>query len=226
MTLWNAEGLKPNGYLVWPLRSLKFINPFLTLTWPDDLTFGDLGLKLLHKVSNLIVSRCCKNGGAARRRFSNIREKRRDGHFLPPPPSNARVKEACIRLRGHWQTLDGPSVSSSWRCLSPEHRFHQVPQEHLAAPQCLHRLWERRCAAPWTFHLWCLGATFHPRRTKARVSPWCPQPWWWRRSLRGSSSARGGRRTERALTRRLLGYFATRDLLGGGGGGALNAPTS
>ena len=36
MTLWNAEGLKPIGYLVWPLRSLKVRNPFLTLTWPGE----------------------------------------------------------------------------------------------------------------------------------------------------------------------------------------------
>ena len=92
MTLWNAEGLKPIGYLVWPLRSLKVRNPFLTLTWPGDLTFGDLGLKFLHKVSNSIVSRYWKNGGAARRRFSAIREKPEGWAFFAPPPSSARVK--------------------------------------------------------------------------------------------------------------------------------------
>ena len=70
MILWNAEGLKPIEYLVLPLRSLKVRNPFFTLTWPGDLTFGDLGLTFLHKVSNSIVSRYWKNGGAARRRFS------------------------------------------------------------------------------------------------------------------------------------------------------------
>ena len=85
MTLWNAEGLKPIGYLVWPLRSLKVRNPFLTVTWPGDLTFGDLGLKFLHKVSNSIVSRYWKNGGAALRRFSAIREKP-EGWAFPPPP--------------------------------------------------------------------------------------------------------------------------------------------
>ena len=93
MTLWNAEGLKPIGYLVWPLRSLKVRNPFLTLTWPGDLTFGDLGLTFLHKVSNSIVSRYWKNGGAARRRFPAIREKPEGWAFsAPPPPSSARVK--------------------------------------------------------------------------------------------------------------------------------------
>ena len=86
MTLWNAEGLKPIGYLVWPLRSLKVRNPFLTLTWPGDLTFGDLGLKVLHKVSNSIVSRYWENGGAARRRFSAIREKPEGWAFFAPPP--------------------------------------------------------------------------------------------------------------------------------------------
>ena len=72
MTLWNAEGLKPIGYLVWPLRSLKVRNPFLTLTWPGDLAFGDLGLKFLHKVSNSIASRYWKNTGGV-------------GIFCPPP---------------------------------------------------------------------------------------------------------------------------------------------
>ena len=57
MILWNAEGLKPIGYLVWPLRSLKARNLFWTFTWPGDLTFGDLVLKFSDKVSNLIVSR-------------------------------------------------------------------------------------------------------------------------------------------------------------------------
>ena len=52
MILWNAESLKPIGYLVWPLRSLKVRNQFFTLTWPGDLTFGDMGLKFLYKVSN------------------------------------------------------------------------------------------------------------------------------------------------------------------------------
>ena len=90
MILWNTEGLKPIGYLVWPLRSLKVRNPFLTLTWPGDLTFGDLGLKFLHKVSNSILSRSWKNGGATRRRFSAIREKP-EGRAFFAPLSSARV---------------------------------------------------------------------------------------------------------------------------------------
>ena len=90
MTLWNAEGLKPIGYLVWPLRSLKVRNPFLTLTWPGDLPFGDLGLKFLHKVSNSIVSRYWKNGGAARRRFFRYPRKTGGGGIFCPP-SSARV---------------------------------------------------------------------------------------------------------------------------------------
>ena len=84
MTLWNAEGLKPIGYLVWPLRSLKVRNPFLTLTWPGDLTFGDLGLKFWHKVCNSILSKYWKNGGAARRRFPAIREKPEGRAFFAP----------------------------------------------------------------------------------------------------------------------------------------------
>ena len=86
MTLWNAEGLKPIGYLVWPLRSLKVRNPSLNLSWPGDLTFGDLGLKFLHKMWNSIVSRYCKNGGAARRRFFAIREKPEGRAFFASPP--------------------------------------------------------------------------------------------------------------------------------------------
>ena len=43
MTLWNAEGLTPIGYLVWPLRILSQKPVF-----DFDLTFGDLGLKFLH----------------------------------------------------------------------------------------------------------------------------------------------------------------------------------
>ena len=86
MTIWNAESLKPIEYIVWLLRSLKVRNPFFTLTWPGDLTFGDLGLKFLHKVSNSIVNWSWKNGGAARRRFSTIREQTGgEGNFLPPP---------------------------------------------------------------------------------------------------------------------------------------------
>ena len=85
MILWNAEGLKLIGYLVWPLRSLKVRNPFLNLTWPGDLIFGDLGFKFSHKVSKSIVSRYWKNGGAARRRFPAIREKPEGrGIFWPP----------------------------------------------------------------------------------------------------------------------------------------------
>ena len=57
------------------------------MTWPL-VTW----VKFLHKVSNSIVSRYWKNGGAARRRFSAIREKPEGRAFLPPPPSSARVK--------------------------------------------------------------------------------------------------------------------------------------
>ena len=106
MTLWNAEGLKPIGYIVWPLRSLKVRNPFFTLTWPGDLTFGDLGLKFLHKVSNSIVSRYRKNGGAARRRFPAIREKTEGWSFLPPSPSNARVNRWANACVYSWPDLD------------------------------------------------------------------------------------------------------------------------
>ena len=91
MILWNTEGLKPIGYLVWPLRSLKVRNPFLNLTWPGDLTFGDLGLTFWHKVCNSILSRYWKNGGAARRRFLAIREKPEGRPFFCPP-SSARIK--------------------------------------------------------------------------------------------------------------------------------------
>ena len=38
MTLWNAEGVKPIGYLVWPLRSLSQKPVFdFDLTWQPDL---------------------------------------------------------------------------------------------------------------------------------------------------------------------------------------------
>ena len=71
---------------MWPLRSLKVRNPFLNLTWPGDLTFGDLELKFWHKVCNSILSRYWKNGGAARRRFFAIREKPEGRAFFAPPP--------------------------------------------------------------------------------------------------------------------------------------------
>ena len=57
--------------------------------WPGDLTFGDLGLKFLHKVCNSILSRYWTNGGTARRRFSAIREKPEGRAFFAP--SSARV---------------------------------------------------------------------------------------------------------------------------------------
>ena len=70
---------------------------FFTLTWPGDLTFGDLGLKFLHKVCNSILSRYWKNGGAARRRFFRYpRKNRRGGHFLPP--SSARANKSLSPL--------------------------------------------------------------------------------------------------------------------------------
>ena len=78
------------------LRSLKVRNPFLTLTWPGDLTFGDLGLKFIHKVSNSIVSRYWKNGGAALRRFSAIREKPEGWAFFAPPPPVRVLKRMCL----------------------------------------------------------------------------------------------------------------------------------
>ena len=77
-------GNQSDIYIVWPLRSLKVRNPFLTLTWPGDLTFGDLGLNFLHKVSNSILSRYWQNGGAARRRFPAIREKPEGRAFFAP----------------------------------------------------------------------------------------------------------------------------------------------
>ena len=91
--------------------------PVLTLTWPGDLTFGDLGLKILHKVSNSIVSRYWKNGGAARRRFSAIREKPEGWAFFAPPPpvrvltpfspnSQISISQRALNLRvikwGYW----------------------------------------------------------------------------------------------------------------------------
>ena len=91
MTLWNAEGLKPIGYLVWPLRSLKVRNPFLTLTWPGDLTFGDLGLKCLHKVSNSIFEQVLKKWRRCAPPFFRYPRKT-GGVGIFCPPSSARVK--------------------------------------------------------------------------------------------------------------------------------------
>ena len=64
-----------------------------------DLTFGDMGLKFLHKVSNSIVSRYWKNGGAARRRFSAIREKPEGWAFFAPPPPPVRVLNEVTATR-------------------------------------------------------------------------------------------------------------------------------
>ena len=123
MTLWNVESLKPIGYIVWPLHSLKVRNPFLTLTWPGDLTFGDLGLKFVHKVSNSIVNSHWKNGGAARRHFSAIREKQEGRAFSP---SSAHVKNCAFAAlaniyhfltqnRGRWRHKS--SELKNWRNL-------------------------------------------------------------------------------------------------------------
>ena len=98
------------GYLVWPLRSLKVRSPFFILTWPGDLTFGDLGLKFLHKVSNSILSRYWKNGGDARRRFIAISEKPEGRAFFapPPPPPPVRVLTCTQTLIQH-KLIWGPA---------------------------------------------------------------------------------------------------------------------
>ena len=71
-----------------------------------DLTFGDLGLKFLHKVSNSIVSRYWKNGGAARRRFFRYPRKTGGVGIFCPPPSSARVKKQQLCTRHTvWHTL-------------------------------------------------------------------------------------------------------------------------
>ena len=126
MTLWNAEGLKPIGYLVCSLCSLKVRNPFLTLTWPGDLTFGDLGLKFLHKVSHSIVSRCWKNGGAARRRFSDIREKPEGWAFFATP-SSARVNSLGV-LKISQQSSIIHHLNLYWR-----YRTGFLPPKHTRA---------------------------------------------------------------------------------------------
>ena len=143
MTLWNAEGLKPIKYLVWPLRSLKLRNPFLTLTWPGDLTFGDLGLKFLHKVSNLIVSKYWKNGGAARRRLSAFR-KNTEGWAFPPPPSSARVN---LRPAGGG-VFEHPSPCGFSR-IARKRRRAAPPGFHLPYPPSFWQLL-------WKFRSWVM----------------------------------------------------------------------
>ena len=132
--------MKPIRYLVWPLRSLKVRNPFLTLTWPGDLTFGDLGLKLLHKVSNSIARRYWKNGGAARRCFFAIREKPEGWAFFAP--SSARVNP---RPAGGGGGVNAPPRSGFLRMakIAPP-GFH--PPYPPSFPQLL---WKRRPKAMW-----------------------------------------------------------------------------
>ena len=105
MTLWNAESLKPIGYIVWPLRSLKVRNKFLTLAWPGDLTFGDLALIFLHKASVCrnrteteveieihLLTGTEKMAALRAAVFFAVRKKPERRAFFAPPPSSARVK--------------------------------------------------------------------------------------------------------------------------------------
>ena len=91
MTLWNAEGLKPIRYLVWPLRSLKVRNPFLTLTWTwwPDLWWP--GAEMFTQGVKFNCEQVLKKWRrCAPPFFRNPRKTGRGGHFFAP--SSARVK--------------------------------------------------------------------------------------------------------------------------------------
>ena len=91
MTLWNAEGLKPIGYLVWPLRSLKVRNPFWL--WPDLVTWPLVtwGWNFYTRCQIQLWAGTEKMAALRAAVFPLSAKNRRGGHFLPPPPSSARV---------------------------------------------------------------------------------------------------------------------------------------
>ena len=94
--------------IMWPLRSLKVRNPFFTLTWPVDLTFGDLGLKFVHKMRKGWMNSYAKFGGAARRHFPAICEKPMgEGTYMCPPPPPPRPCADSVVLADHGYRGDG-----------------------------------------------------------------------------------------------------------------------
>ena len=73
------------------------------LTWPGDLTSHDLGTEIFIKATKRMHKKVRKNGGAARCRFSAIRENLR-GRLYAPPPAGHRSK-----------LLHGLCLSFMWR---------------------------------------------------------------------------------------------------------------
>ena len=92
MKRWRFETNRTSSVATAQPQSQKHVFDF-DLTWWPDLWWP--GLKFLHKVSNSIVSRYWKNGRAAHRRFSAIREKPEWWAYLPPPPPVRVLGDRC-----------------------------------------------------------------------------------------------------------------------------------
>ena len=93
MTLSNAVSLKQ----ILRLHMAQTYKPFLILTWPGDLTFGGLSLKISHKVSYSITSRYWKTELLCVTFFAicekNILASPHIlGHILPPHPVRVLTK--------------------------------------------------------------------------------------------------------------------------------------
>ena len=93
------------------------------MTWPGDLTFGDLDLKFSGMLRNSCPNSYAKNGGAAR-----CREKNSGGVFTSPPPSWVRVKTIYHSLK---RTLEGVWVS---RTQHLGRRWQILPLPATSAP--------------------------------------------------------------------------------------------
>ena len=108
------------------------------LTWPGDLTFGDLDLKLSGLLQNSCPNSCTKNGGAAAKKTRGC------SNTPPPPPSWAQVNvkldttaRGCKRLLvflflgpTRWLGAEIPENTGFWPmvwlCDVTVTWFHQV----------------------------------------------------------------------------------------------------
>ena len=84
--LWNTEGLKPIGCLVWSLRSLKVRHPFFFcfFYYKGDMTFGDLGWNFYTRCLIQFSAGTEKMAALRAAVFPTSAKNRREGIFCPP----------------------------------------------------------------------------------------------------------------------------------------------
>ena len=86
------------------------------LTWPGDLTLGDLGPEFLQNVRKRCMNSCAKNGGAPRRRFPAIGEKPEWGCSNTPPARRGLSKQLLLLLR--YDGCRSKRQDDNWRVCS------------------------------------------------------------------------------------------------------------